>query len=113
MVARAAQNARENAVGNVEFHVADLARAEAHGPWHGCFDAALLDPPRTGAAQLLPALAASGARRILYISCHPGTLARDAGELVRAHGYRLTTAGVFDMFPQTSHVESIALFELP
>ena len=76
----------------------------------GPFDLVLLDPPRTGAAELLPALAGVGARRIVYVSCHPGTLARDAGLLVSAHGYRLEAAGAMDMFPQTSHVESMALF---
>jgi 23S rRNA (uracil1939-C5)-methyltransferase len=113
MVARATRNARENGIDNAAFHVANLALPDAPRPWQGTFDAALLDPPRTGAAAVLAALAATGARRIVYISCHPGTLARDAGELVRTHGYRLSTAGVFDMFPQTSHVESIVLFERP
>ena len=81
------------------------------GPGHGSPSTwSLLDPPRTGAAELLPALAGVGARRIVYVSCHPGTLARDAGLLVSEHGYRLVAAGAMDMFPQTSHVESMALF---
>jgi 23S rRNA (uracil1939-C5)-methyltransferase len=60
---------------------------------------------------VLPLLSRSGIERLVYVSCHPGTLARDAGELVRQHGYRLLSAGVMDMFPHTAHVESIALFE--
>jgi 23S rRNA (uracil1939-C5)-methyltransferase len=111
MVERAAQNARINDIDNVQFHAADLATPRETPVWPGSFDAVLLDPPRTGALEVLPAIAATGARRIAYISCHPGTLARDAGELARTHGYVLKIAGVFDMFPHTSHVESLALFE--
>jgi 23S rRNA (uracil1939-C5)-methyltransferase len=85
---------------------------DAHAPWLGQdYDLALLDPPRAGAAEILPGLARTRPRRIVYVSCHPGTLARDAGELERAHGYRLRRAGVLDMFPHTTHVESMALFE--
>jgi 23S rRNA (uracil1939-C5)-methyltransferase len=72
--------------------------------------ALLLDPPRAGAAEVVSALPLTGVERIVYVSCHPGTLARDAGTLVRERGYRLVAAGVMDMFPHTSHVESIALF---
>ena len=74
-------------------------------------DAVLLDPPRSGAQAVLAPVAARGPRRILYVSCHPATLARDAGELVHEQGYRLARLGVVDMFPQTAHVESMALFE--
>lgn len=70
----------------------------------------LLDPPRAGAAEVVGSLPLEGVERIVYVSCHPGTLARDAGTLVRERGYRLVAAGVMDMFPHTSHVESIALF---
>jgi 23S rRNA (uracil1939-C5)-methyltransferase len=71
----------------------------------------LIDPPRSGAQFILPHVVASGASRIVYVSCHPASLARDAGILVRDHGFRLLGAGVMDMFPHTGHVESIALFE--
>jgi len=73
--------------------------------------ALLLDPPRAGAAEVVSTLPLDGVERIVYVSCHPGTLARDAGTLVRERGYRLVAAGVMDMFPHTSHVESIALFQ--
>jgi 23S rRNA (uracil1939-C5)-methyltransferase len=109
-VERARSNAAANGVANARFVVGDLAGDGAEGAWtRERFDAALLDPPRTGALAVLPALAASGARRILYVSCHPGTLARDVGELVTGHGFRLAAAGIMDMFPQTGHVESMAL----
>jgi 23S rRNA (uracil1939-C5)-methyltransferase len=71
----------------------------------------LLDPPRAGAREVLPVAARSRPRRIVYVSCHPGSFARDAGILVHELGYRLATAGIMDMFPHTSHVESVALFE--
>jgi 23S rRNA (uracil1939-C5)-methyltransferase len=110
-IERARQNATAAGLANTRFIEADLSGAGAEGAWtREAFDLVLLDPPRTGAAELLPALAGVGARRIVYVSCHPGTLARDAGLLVAAHGYRLLAAGVMDMFPQTSHVESMALF---
>jgi 23S rRNA (uracil1939-C5)-methyltransferase len=71
----------------------------------------LIDPPRDGAVELVKALGEDGPSRIVYVSCSPSTLARDAGVLVHAKGYRLAAAGVANMFPHTSHVESIALFE--
>jgi 23S rRNA (uracil1939-C5)-methyltransferase len=71
----------------------------------------LLDPPRSGAAAMLDYIKSMNAERIVYVSCHPATLARDAGVLVNQLGYRLTHAGVMDMFPHTAHVESIAVFE--
>jgi len=77
----------------------------------GRFDRMLLDPPRDGAVELVKALPDDGPRRIVYVSCNPGTLARDAAVLTQTRGYRLSAAGVVNMFPHTSHVESIALFE--
>ena len=98
---------------NVEFHAADLAKDLAAEPWmRGGFDKLLIDPPRAGAAEVLAQLPLAGSRRIVYVSCHPASLARDAGFLVRERGYRLVAAGAMDMFPQTAHVESIAVFEI-
>ena len=112
LVARARANAGRNGLGNVEFHAADLARDLSAEPWmQAGFDKLLLDPPRAGAAEVLAQLPLEGIARIVYVSCHPGSLARDAGFLVRERGYTLTAAGAMDMFPQTAHVESIALFE--
>jgi 23S rRNA (uracil1939-C5)-methyltransferase len=71
----------------------------------------LLDPPRAGAIEVLRQLDLKGIDRIVYVSCHPASLARDAGYLVQERGYRLVAAGAMDMFPQTAHVESIAVFE--
>ena len=112
LVARARLNASRNGIDNVEFHAADLSAVVSQTTWaRGEYELALLDPPRAGAREVLPLLVTSGPRRIVYISCHAGTLARDAGILVNEHGYRLVAAGIMDMFPHTSHVESIALFE--
>lgn len=112
LVARARQNAAANGLENVRFHVANLYEELEHEPWlRERFHKALLDPPRSGAFEVLGELPRMGVERIVYVSCYPGTLARDAGELVNQHGYRLVSAGVMDMFPHTAHVESIALFE--
>lgn len=111
---RAAQdNARRNGIANTSFHVADLAGDCADAVWARGqkYDQVLLDPPRAGAAGLIPLLPRLRAVRIVYVSCDPATLARDAGELVNQHGYRLRAAGVMDMFPHTTHVESMAVFE--
>ncbi|HJP39152.1 MAG: 23S rRNA (uracil(1939)-C(5))-methyltransferase RlmD [Gammaproteobacteria bacterium] len=111
MVARARDNARACGLDNVEFRQADLSKPVADLTAGQSFDLVLLDPPRTGMAELLDTLIDIRAKRILYVSCHPGTLARDAQRLVNDGGYRLVTAGIMDMFPQTSHVESMALFQ--
>jgi 23S rRNA (uracil1939-C5)-methyltransferase len=112
LVARARDNADRNGLGNVQFYAADLAKDLSQEPWmREGFDKLLIDPPRAGAAEVLAQLPLKGIRRIVYVSCHPGSLARDAGFLVSERGYKLVAAGAMDMFPQTAHVESIALFE--
>lgn len=113
LVQWAEANARRNGLTNVCFHVANLMEEQSGADWLrvGGFQRVLLDPPRSGALEMVPAVAALGAERIVYVSCHPATLARDAGVLVHEQGYRLTAAGIMDMFPHTAHVESIALFE--
>jgi len=112
LVRKAAENARKNGVTNAVFHVADLGQEPGSAPWlKQRYDKILVDPPRSGAEFMLPHIAASGAGRVVYVSCHPASLARDAGILVHQWGFRLLGAGVMDMFPHTGHVESIALFE--
>jgi 23S rRNA (uracil1939-C5)-methyltransferase len=111
LIERARANAVRNGVRNVEFVVGDLALDPRGAPWARAeWDKWLLDPPRTGAAALLEHLPGKSVRRVVYVSCHPGSLARDAGTLVQ-RGFTLAAAGVMDMFPHTAHVESIALFE--
>ena len=110
MVERARDNAAANGLDNVQFHQADLAQPLAEARWaQGGFPAVLLDPPRDGALEMVRQLETLGARRVLYVSCNPATLARDAAELA-TRGYRLRRAGMLDMFPQTAHVEAMALF---
>jgi 23S rRNA (uracil1939-C5)-methyltransferase len=112
LVRRARANAIRNGVTNVEFYVANLFGDVLGLPWtRGSYDGVLLDPPRAGAREVLPVVAQCGARRVVYISCHSGSLARDAGLLVREHGFRLSAAGVMDMFPHTTHVEAMAIFD--
>ena len=112
LVERARANARRNGVPNATFEMANLFEDCRDSRWAaGRYDRVLLDPPRAGALQVLPLLARFSPARLVYISCHPGSLARDAGLLVHEHGYRLVVAGVMDMFPHTAHVESIAVFE--
>lgn len=111
LVRRAGGNAQINGLENAIFHAADLNEDPASAPWlKQGYDKVLVDPPRSGAEFILPHIAASGAQRVVYVSCHPASLARDAGILVHQHGFRLLGAGVMDMFPHTGHVESIALF---
>jgi 23S rRNA (uracil1939-C5)-methyltransferase len=114
LVKRARQNAEYNGLaGNIEFKSMNLFEMnEAVLASLGRFDKWLVDPPRDGAIELMKSISDETApRRIVYVSCSPSTLARDAEVLVHAKGYRLKAAGVMNMFPQTSHVESIAVFE--
>ena len=112
LVARARENAVANGIANVEFAAADLAADQRDAPWATRdYEKLLLDPPRSGAAAVLEYLPRKATKRVVYVSCHPGSLARDAGTLVQQHGFKLVAAGVMDMFPHTAHVESIALFE--
>ena len=112
LVERARQNAAHNGIKNAEFFSADLSDDPSSRSWFGGgFDKLLIDPARAGAAEVIAQLPKLNVSRIVYVSCNPATLARDAGEIVNRHGYRLVSAGVMDMFPHTTHVESIALFE--
>ncbi len=112
LVERARGNAARNGLANTAFHASNLAADMSEATWaRGGYDRVLLDPPRAGAREVLPVVGASGASRVVYISCHPGSLARDAGILVHEHGFRLAAAGVMDMFPHTTHVEAMAVFE--
>ena len=95
----------------MRFYAANLDEDPGAAPWlREPYDQVVVDPPRSGAEFILPHIAASGAARLVYVSCHPASLARDAGILVERCGFRLEGAGVMDMFPHTGHVESIALF---
>ncbi|AZL67451.1 MULTISPECIES: 23S rRNA (uracil(1939)-C(5))-methyltransferase RlmD [Pseudomonas] len=112
MVERAEANARSNNVHNARFFQADLSQPLAGAGWVAeGFSAVLLDPPRDGAYEVVQGIARLGAKRLVYVSCNPATLARDAQVLV-GQGYRLKRAGILDMFPQTAHVEAMALFEV-
>lgn len=109
---RARDNATANGIDNVRFEAADLYGENIADRWPaGQFDLVTLDPPRSGAGPVLQHIAATGARRILYVSCNPDTLAQDARELIGGYGFALQAAGAMDMFPQTTHIEAMALFE--
>ncbi len=112
LVAKARANAALNAIDNTQFATENLFEATGWGGWaRARYARVLLDPPRAGASTVVQNMGEWGPERVVYISCHPGSLARDAGILVETQGYRLVAAGVMDMFPQTTHVESIAVFE--
>jgi 23S rRNA (uracil1939-C5)-methyltransferase len=111
LTARATANAQRNGLDNVAFRVADLNKIDGSEGWvRQGWDRMLLDPARSGAAEVVTRMHLFGPQRLVYVSCHPGTLARDAGTLVNEQGYRLDAAGIIDMFPHTAHVESIAVF---
>jgi 23S rRNA (uracil1939-C5)-methyltransferase len=111
LVEAAAGNAALNDLQNATFRTADLSKIDGSEAWlRGGWDKLLLDPARNGAAEVMQLMPVIGAQSIVYVSCHPGTLARDAGSLVNEHGYRLEAAGIIDMFPHTAHAESIAVF---
>jgi len=112
LVTRAAANALRNGVSNCEFRCADLSQIDGNERWLADnWTGLLLDPARSGALEVVRHMRKIKPSRIVYVSCHPGTLARDLGELVSEHGYRLEAAGIVDMFPHTGHVESIALLK--
>jgi 23S rRNA (uracil1939-C5)-methyltransferase len=112
MVNRAKENAQRNNIQNTEFYASNLMEPSPFAPWmQRKYEKILLDPPRTGAKEILPFIPNFSAQKICYVSCNPATLARDAGELVYNYKYRLVNAGVINMFPHTSHIEAIALFE--
>ena len=111
-VDRGRNNAQRNGILNCEFRQADLSRIDGSESWLGDgWDRMLLDPARSGAREIVACAPSIGASRIVYVSCHPGTLARDAGTLVHTHGYNLEAAGIIDMFPHTGHIESLAVFQ--
>lgn len=111
LVERARDNARHNGIENAVFRAADLAAIDGTETWLSSgWDRVLLDPARSGAAEVVRTMRTIGPRRIVYVSCHTGTLARDAGVLVHEQGYTLEAAGIIDMFPHTAHVESVAVF---
>lgn len=111
-VDRSGHNAARNRISNAEFRQLDLAKIDGSEGWlRQRWDRLLLDPARSGAAAIVACADVIGASRIVYVSCHPGTLARDADTLVHDQGYSLEAAGIIDMFPHTGHVESIAIFQ--
>ncbi len=112
LVERANENAERNAISNVEYHVANLMEDTQGLPWlrDKQYNKILIDPPRSGAKEIIDTIAKLEPERIVYVSCNPATLARDTDVLVNTYQYKLVKAGVIDMFPHTAHVESIALF---
>lgn len=111
LVEKARHNAQLNNLSNLAFHVANLMEDVSASSWiKQPYSKLLLDPPRSGAKEIMPLLGKLKIKHIVYVSCNPATLARDADILVNELGYTLQQAGVMDMFPHTAHVESIALF---
>jgi 23S rRNA (uracil1939-C5)-methyltransferase len=113
MVMRARQTALNNHIENTDYYSCNLMGDMKDEPWlKKKYDCILLDPPRSGAKEVIEHFNKLKAKRIVYVSCHPATLARDADALVNQQGYKLLGAGIMDMFPHTAHIESIAVFEL-
>lgn len=113
MVTRATENAEFNHIQNAQFFAANLMDPMLDAHWlKQKYDRILLDPPRSGAKEILPSITQCKAERIVYVSCNPATFARDAGELVHRYHYEFISAGLINMFPHTSHIEMIALFTL-
>ena len=111
LIKRANKNAENNDISNTDLHVANLMEDISGSEWlKQGYDKLLLDPPRSGAKEMLPYIDKMDIKHIVYVSCNPSTLARDAGTLVNEMGYTLVKTGIMDMFPHTAHVESIALF---
>ena len=111
MVQRGQENAQRNGIQNAEFYAADLTQDFTGFSWgREQFDKVLIDPPRSGALEIVANIERLRPQRVVYVSCNPATLARDAGEL-KQRGYQLEKVGIFDMFPHTTHVESLAVFE--
>ncbi len=112
LIARARHNADKNQITNAEYFTDNLFESQSYSAWHKRdFNKIVFDPPRAGAEMMCTELPGKKVERIVYVSCHPASLARDAGILVKKHGFKLQAAGVMDMFPHTAHVESIALFQ--
>ncbi len=113
LVDRADANAKRNEIDNIQFRLADLADlADPRScALEEAYDSLLVDPPRTGALEVIEALELETVRRLVYVSCNPATLARDAAILDDKKGLKLSCLGLIDMFPHTSHVETVALFE--
>ena len=111
MVMRAKQAAVDNHIENTEYHAVDLTKPDSGDAWmRRRYDKILLDPPRSGAAEIVQLFKQFRASRIVYVSCQASSLVRDAG-IICSQGYRLTNVGVMDMFPQTAHIEAMAVFE--
>lgn len=112
LVERARFNAELNRIGNTEFRQADLYVEKLEASFlNKEYNKLLLDPPRSGAREIIERMELKNTERVVYVSCNPATLARDAGILVNNKGFNLASTGVMDMFPHTTHVESIAVFE--
>ncbi|MGH8659608.1 MAG: 23S rRNA (uracil(1939)-C(5))-methyltransferase RlmD [Gammaproteobacteria bacterium] len=110
LVARADANAKRNGINNIQFRVADLADPQPCA-LEGRYDRLLMDPPRSGASAVIEALDLEAVKRLVYVSCNPAILARDAAILDHKKGLKLSCLGLIDMFPHTNHVEIVALFE--